>query len=64
MNRYRCYLLGEENDVTEVTEIAADFDVKAVLLARAAAIRAGYRRFEVWQAERVVRREGLPLAAG
>lgn len=57
MNRYCCYLFGEKNDVADVKEITADFDVKAVLLARAAATEAGYSHLEVRHDQRLVRRE-------
>ena len=62
MNRYCCYLIGEKDAVADVKEIAADFDVRAVLLARAAAAEAGYSRFEVRHDQRVVRREGFTSA--
>ena len=39
MNRYSCYLFRDD-DVTDIKEITADIDVKAVLLARAAATQA------------------------
>ena len=57
MNRYCCYLFGGESDVTDVKEITADFDVKAVFLARAAAAATGHNRFELRHQDRVVRRE-------
>jgi hypothetical protein len=57
MNRYRCYLVGENDEVTDVKEITAEFDVKAVLLARVAAKRAGCRHFELRHEDRIVRRE-------
>ena len=63
MNRYCCYLLDRENKVTDVKEIAADFDVRAVLIARTAAAQAGYYRFELRHRERVVRREVCPSVA-
>jgi hypothetical protein len=63
MNRYHCYLVGAKHNVTEMKEIAADFDVKAVLLARDVAVRAGCSRFEVRQVERLVRREELTASA-
>jgi len=65
MNRYRCYLFGPKNDVIDVREITAEFDVKAVLLARAAATRAGCSRFELRHEQRVVRREdNRPICLG
>jgi len=65
MNGYRCYLFGEKNDIVDVREIAAEFDVKAVLLARAAATRAGCPRFELRHKQRVVRREdSRPICLG
>ncbi len=57
MNRYSCYLFRDKDDVTDVKEITADIDVKAVFLARAAAAQAGYSHFELRQYHRVVRRE-------
>jgi hypothetical protein len=62
-NRYCRYLFGTENEVTDVKEIAADFDVRAVLIARAAATEAVYYRFELRHRERVVRREVCSSAA-
>ena len=62
MNQYSCYLFSDDNHVT-VKEITADFDVKAVFLARSAATEAGYRRFELRHQQRVVRREGWYSAA-
>ena len=56
MNRYSCYLFRDD-DVTDIKEITADIDVKAVLMARAAATQAGYSHFELRQHHRVVRRE-------
>jgi hypothetical protein len=58
MNRYRCYLRREDDDdIVDIREIAAEFDVKAVLLARAMARRVGCPRFELHHHQRVVRRE-------
>jgi hypothetical protein len=56
MNRYSCYLFRDE-DVADVKEIAAEIDVKAVLMARAAAAQASYSHFELRQHHRLVRRE-------
>ena len=63
MSRYSCYLFRDEDDVTDLEEITADIDVKAVLMARVAATRAGYSRFELRQHHRVVRRERCCAAA-
>jgi hypothetical protein len=57
MGRYSCILMAENDEIMHVKEITADFDVKAVLLARAAATRLGCRRFELRQQQRLVRRE-------
>ena len=63
MIRYSCYLFSEDNSITDVREITADFDVRAVLLARTAAAEAGYDRFELRHRDRVVRRERWRSAA-
>jgi hypothetical protein len=63
MNRYSCYLFGDNDEVTDVKEITADFEVKAVLLARTVAVQAGYSRFELRQHHRVIRRERWCSAA-
>ena len=63
MNRYSCYLFNGHSDAAAVREITADFDVKAVFLARTAATEAGYSRSELRQHHRVVRRENCRLAA-
>ncbi len=65
MGPYCCYLIAENDEIIEVKEIAADFDVKAVLLARAAATRLGCWRFELRQHQRIVRREDRgPICLG
>lgn len=63
MNRYSCYLFRDNENVTDVKEITADIDVKAVFLARAAAAQTGSSHFELRQHHRVVRRERCCAAA-
>ena len=57
MSQYRCYLFDRDKAITDVKEFTAVFDVKAVLLARETAARAGYSGFELRHDERIVRRE-------
>ncbi len=63
MSRYSCYLFRDKDDVTDVKELTADIDVKAVFLARATAAEAGYSRFELRHQHRIVRRECCSAAA-